>query len=244
MVRDHVNEVMGSFTADEQALCAKIFDRLVTAIGGKIAYPVAALAVPEVVGPGVSEQAVTTILEQLTDRERRILKPVMTDAGAGFEIFHDVLGLPVLEWKRNFDVKRQVIGRQKEESLPRFAHSRYRRDASPGRVKISNVERLLDNFFKVDKYEVSFQRYTGGMSPYFQRLNFERGDAVGVFAYNIDTRSVVVVEQFKLPTLIGRRRDDPRPRTAGSSKSWRGWSQLVRHPSSARFAKLRKRPAI
>ena len=32
---------------------------------------------------------------------------------------------------------------------------------------------------------------------------------MGVLLFNIDTRSVVLVEQFKLPSLIGRRRDDP-----------------------------------
>jgi ADP-ribose pyrophosphatase len=47
------------------------------------------------------------------------------------------------------------------------------------------------------------------MSEYIPRLVFERGDAVGVLAFNIDTRSVVLVEQFKMPVLIGRRRDEP-----------------------------------
>ena len=47
------------------------------------------------------------------------------------------------------------------------------------------------------------------MSKYYPRLNFERGDAVGVLLFNEDTREVVLVQQFKLPTLIGRRRDSP-----------------------------------
>jgi nudix-type nucleoside diphosphatase (YffH/AdpP family) len=47
------------------------------------------------------------------------------------------------------------------------------------------------------------------MSDYIRRLNFERGDAVGVLLFNIDTRSVVLVEQFKLPSLLGRRRENP-----------------------------------
>lgn len=114
IVRDHVNDVMRNLSADEQALCARLFDRLVTAIGGKIAYPTAALAAPEVAGPNVSEQTVNAVLNKLTGREQRILKPVMTDGGDGFEIFHDVLGLPVLEWKRNFEIK------QKQWSIARL----------------------------------------------------------------------------------------------------------------------------
>jgi tetratricopeptide (TPR) repeat protein len=106
IVREHVNGVMKNLGVDEQALCAKMFDRLVTALGGKIAYPTAALATADVVGANVSEQAVEAVLNKLTGREERILKPVMTSNGEGFEIFHDVLGLPVLEWKRDFDARR------------------------------------------------------------------------------------------------------------------------------------------
>jgi ADP-ribose pyrophosphatase len=181
-----------------------MFDRLVTAIGGKIAYPIAALAVPEVVGTDVSEQAVKATLNKLTGKEQRILKPIMTDGGEGIEIFHDVLGLPVLDWKRNFEVKRESA--LKESSLASFVHTA-RGPAGRRRVEIAEVARLFDNFFKIDRYLVSYELYSGGMSQYVPRLNFERGDAVGVLAFNIDTRSVVLAEQFKLPTLIGRRRD-------------------------------------
>src|SRR5260370_42359680 len=114
--------------------------------------------------------------------------------------------------------------------------------------KTSLFKRLLDDFFKVDGYWVSYELYlkedgaaTGaknksaqkvsaemlawkpkeppeeGMSEYVARLNFERGDAVGVLLFNTDTRSVVLVEQFKLPTLIGRRRNE-----AGTQDGWIG----------------------
>jgi formylglycine-generating enzyme required for sulfatase activity len=111
IVRDHVNSVMASLSPDEQALCAKMFDRLVTALGGKVAYPTAGLAAAEVVGPNVSQEEVEAVLNKLTPKEARILKPVMANGLPGFEIFHDVLGLPVLGWKRDFDT------REKERSL-------------------------------------------------------------------------------------------------------------------------------
>jgi uncharacterized membrane protein YgcG len=103
IVREHVNDVMERLTAQEQALCARLFDRLVTALGGKIAYPTAGLAAPEVAGRYVSAEQVEAVLNKLTPKEARILKPVAIDGLPGFEIFHDVLGLPVLEWKRNFE---------------------------------------------------------------------------------------------------------------------------------------------
>jgi nudix-type nucleoside diphosphatase (YffH/AdpP family) len=77
------------------------------------------------------------------------------------------------------------------------------------RVEIRSQKRLFDDFFKIDEVIVSHQQHDGKMSPDQRRLVFERGDAVAVLLFNIDTRSVVLVEQFKVPSLIGRRRDDP-----------------------------------
>jgi nudix-type nucleoside diphosphatase (YffH/AdpP family) len=77
------------------------------------------------------------------------------------------------------------------------------------RVEIRSQKRLFDDFFKIDEVIVSHQQYDGNMSPDQRRLVFERGDAVAVLLFNVDTRSVVLVEQFKVPSLVGRRRDDP-----------------------------------
>ena len=96
IVRDHVNGVMDQLTMREQALCAKMFDRLVTSIGGKIAYPTAALATPDIAGPNVSEQDVDAVLTKLTPTPARILRPVSVEGLSGYEIFHDVLGPPIL----------------------------------------------------------------------------------------------------------------------------------------------------
>jgi len=87
----------------------------------------------------------------------------------------------------------------------------------PGRrrVEIKSEKRIFDDFFKVDEVIVAHQQYDGKMSADQRRLNFERGDAVAVLLFNTDTRSVVLVEQFKVPTLIGRRRDDP-----GTQDGW------------------------
>jgi ADP-ribose pyrophosphatase len=42
-----------------------------------------------------------------------------------------------------------------------------------------------------------------------RRLICERGDAAAVLIFNTDRRAVVLVEQFRVPALVGRRRDDP-----------------------------------
>jgi nudix-type nucleoside diphosphatase (YffH/AdpP family) len=77
------------------------------------------------------------------------------------------------------------------------------------KAEIHKQARLLDDFFKVDEVFVSHQQLDGKMSADQRRLIFERGDAVAVLLYNPDTHAVVLVKQFKVPTLIARQRDNP-----------------------------------
>jgi nudix-type nucleoside diphosphatase (YffH/AdpP family) len=77
------------------------------------------------------------------------------------------------------------------------------------RVEIRSRKPLLDDSFRVNEVIVSHRRFDGKMSPDQRRLVFERGDAAAALLLNVDTRSVILVEQFRVPSLIGRRRDDP-----------------------------------
>jgi nudix-type nucleoside diphosphatase (YffH/AdpP family) len=77
------------------------------------------------------------------------------------------------------------------------------------KAEIRKQARLLDDFFKVDEVFVAHQQLNGEMSADQRRLVFERGDAVAVLLYNSDTHKVVLVNQFKVPAMIARRRDNP-----------------------------------
>ena len=79
----------------------------------------------------------------------------------------------------------------------------------PGRAVIARQQRLFDDFFKIDELLVTHRQIDGTTSSVQRRLVFERGDSVAVLLFNRDRRAVVLVEQFKAPTLIARRRDDP-----------------------------------
>ena len=81
--------------------------------------------------------------------------------------------------------------------------------AGPRKAEIHKQARLFDDLFKIDEVTVSYQRFDGTMTPDERRLIFERGDSVAVLLYNPDTQEVVTVDQFKVPSLIARRRDDP-----------------------------------
>jgi nudix-type nucleoside diphosphatase (YffH/AdpP family) len=78
----------------------------------------------------------------------------------------------------------------------------------PRKVEIHGITRKFDCFFKVDEVDVSHQQRDGKMGRQ-KRLVFERGDSVAILLLNLDTESVVLVNQFKVPAMVGRRRDDP-----------------------------------
>lgn len=53
--------------------------------------------------------------------------------------------------------------------------------------------------FKVEEADLSHEQFDGRMGPDITRVNFERGDGIGVLLYDPDARAVVLVEQFRFP---------------------------------------------
>lgn len=74
-------------------------------------------------------------------------------------------------------------------------------------AEIHGIDRKFDGFFKVDEIDVSHEAGDGTMRRE-QRLVFERGDAVAVLLYDATSKEVIVLEQFRAPVLVARRRDD------------------------------------
>lgn len=69
------------------------------------------------------------------------------------------------------------------------------------RAEVISRRRLLDDFFRVDEAEVSFERTDGTMTPPLRRLVFERGDSVAAVVVQRESGSVLLTEQFRFPTL-------------------------------------------
>lgn len=67
------------------------------------------------------------------------------------------------------------------------------------KVKVKKVERILDDFFKVDRAILQFEKFDGTMSQEIVRLNFDRGDSVGAIIYHATNRSLIFVRQFRYP---------------------------------------------
>ncbi len=75
------------------------------------------------------------------------------------------------------------------------------RNPDPDRVVVEHSkERLLDAFFKVDRTEVSFSRFDGGMTEPFPFLVLERGDSAAALVHDIDRNRLIVTEQFRYAT--------------------------------------------
>ncbi len=81
--------------------------------------------------------------------------------------------------------------------------------SSSRKAEIHGATRKFDGFFKIDEVDVSHETLGGKMS-HQQRLVFERGDAVAVLLYDPEDDEVVLVNQFKVPILVARRRGDPK----------------------------------
>jgi ADP-ribose pyrophosphatase len=55
------------------------------------------------------------------------------------------------------------------------------------------------DLFRVVRARLQFRRFDGRMSDPITRINFERGDAVGVLLYDPEDTAVVLVRQFRYP---------------------------------------------
>jgi nudix-type nucleoside diphosphatase (YffH/AdpP family) len=69
------------------------------------------------------------------------------------------------------------------------------------KVDVRSRRRLLDDFFKVDEAEVSFERFDGSMTPPVRRLVFERGDSVAAVVFDRSSNRLLLTEQFRFPAF-------------------------------------------
>lgn len=79
------------------------------------------------------------------------------------------------------------------------------------KVEVKNVDIAYEfpksgskPMFQVEEARLSYERYDGTMSEEVTRVNFERGDGVGVLPYIESTNRVILVEQFRYPVYAGR----------------------------------------
>jgi WD40 repeat protein len=109
ILQAHLDEAMTRLGPTEQDLAARVFTYLVTPSGTKIALPASTLAS----WSGVMEVELVPVLERLSAGDVRILRPVAPPAGEpSYEIFHDVLAPPILDWRTRHLHAQELVAAQ------------------------------------------------------------------------------------------------------------------------------------
>jgi hypothetical protein len=117
IVRAHLEDQLNELTEGERQLASVVFHYLVTPSGGKFAYlpeDLAKLAF-ETTGYAIETEDVRRLLQALADGDARAnqagstLKArkthagwVLRETGKKFELFHDVLARPILDWRASY----------------------------------------------------------------------------------------------------------------------------------------------
>jgi WD40 repeat protein len=97
IVATHVDSAIARLSSEEQTVAAAVLRQLVTPSGSKIALRSADLADYA----ALDEPAVVAVLERLT-REARMLQAI---GDTRYEISHDALAKPILDWRRRWQTR-------------------------------------------------------------------------------------------------------------------------------------------
>jgi nudix-type nucleoside diphosphatase (YffH/AdpP family) len=68
-------------------------------------------------------------------------------------------------------------------------------------VEIQQQRRVFDGFAAIDEAVLRHERFDGGWTRPITRIKVERGDAAAAIVTSADTGRVLLVEQFRYPTL-------------------------------------------
>ena len=187
IVSDHLSRQMDLLQQEEGeaslVVVATIFQYLVTPSGSKIAYPL-----KDLIGiTGWSETRLRTLLERLTSGKQRLLRATSSSSDAyseRYEIFHDVLAQPILDWRKQYLLEEEKYRRNLaiKEGLP--AQS-LRQIKSMQDEKAALLARQAYYFYRRERNKVLYQidealRETLSV-PYFS--NILRSHGKGVFGF-------------------------------------------------------------
>jgi WD40 repeat protein len=124
IARSHLDDALDALPAEERGVAAEALRFLVTPLGAKIA-----LAAEEL--RSFTGQEVEPTLERLAGSARvlRTVSSPLRDAPPRYEIFHDVLGPAVLDWRARYVRERERAELERETETARRAERAERRRA-------------------------------------------------------------------------------------------------------------------
>ena len=137
IVRNHLERSLDALSAADQALAADAFRFMVTSSRTKIAHRARDLAE----WTGRPESDIVRVLTQLAGgRGGRILRPlppVPGETSVRYELFHDVLAEPIVEWRKQHEQRREAqrfAAKLEEDERKRLAAERARHQARFNRL--------------------------------------------------------------------------------------------------------------
>lgn len=72
----------------------------------------------------------------------------------------------------------------------------------PRRVIVRNREEVFHrSVFRIEAAHLQYEKYDGSMSDEIVRMSLERGDSVAAVVHNAEVDTVLLIEQFRYPTL-------------------------------------------
>lgn len=128
IVRTHLDKALSTLPEEQQAVAASAFRYLVTPSGTKITHTLPDLAEYA----GVTPAELEPVLRELSDPTVRVLRPVAPPPSQPntprYEIFHDVLAAPILDWRvRHERVEAERRLKREKQEADAKAHKERRR---------------------------------------------------------------------------------------------------------------------
>lgn len=115
IARTHLDHVMEELDPNEQEVCSRFFDRLVTPSGTKIAQSETDLRDYA----GNLADSVPTVLQRLSNA--RIVRTIGTLPDSfdviRYEIFHDILAAGILDWRRRYARRQEVVKQAQDRAM-------------------------------------------------------------------------------------------------------------------------------
>ena len=140
IVRNHVDRALAGINGEELEAATDIFRDLVTPSGVKVAHTARDLAQMT----GHDEEAVVSVLRRLYDeRIVRAVDPAPGTTQARYEIFHDRLAAPILDWRSQRENERLVRDKQRAELEAQTQRQQARRFRRRARIMFGMVIGLI-----------------------------------------------------------------------------------------------------
>ena len=244
IVRTHLDEAMAELSPEERELAARVFHYLVTPSGTKVAHALPDLA--EYAGVELSD--LRPVVELLSRGSLRILRPVADadgrESGNTYEIFHDVLAAPILDWRR-----RHVAATQRADAEAKQREAEERAQVERRRARVFRALAVAAFTLAVGVGVLAVAQIRANQTTHSRELaasamsalGVDPSDSVRLAAEALDTRETreaeealrEALEQSRLRAVVvghhdsvneaGFSRDGRRVATASADGSVRLW---------------------